>query len=205
MFPCKGQSVLVIWYESPVTSSAHEGPLSLNGNLDQRFGHLRLPEEVRPHEVDRAPVSRVKLDCSVGRALASYRVSAESPLFRNAFMSFQFIWAIDEDGTIWLAFEELCPDFFKGHVSIPPRPGHPRWKSLMIIEKLGHPTLLNGQEARAAGELALDDLDGGLKWVVNFQSGRYCRVAVPNNQQAAAIHKRFRELIEPSVELDFEE
>lgn len=59
-----------------------------------------------------------------------------------------------------------------------------------------------GAEARAAGELFLDDVDGELMWFVNVSSGRYCRFDPPTKQQTGKILDLFRSIIDPDVQLD---
>ena len=67
---------------------------------------------------------------------------------------------------------------------------------------MGHPTLVACGEARAAGELYLDEgdeNDSERVWRVNVGSGRYCRESPPTDAQCEAIHQHFRMLVGESV------
>jgi hypothetical protein len=52
--------------------------------------------------------------------------------------------------------------------------------------------LLDGGAARIAGELSFDEFDGALAWVLNANSGRYCRSAPPSKAQIDNVADRLR-------------
>lgn len=169
--------------------------------LDDEYGQLRPPFKVDPWEVSRVPRSKCELNQSVGNSLSEMHKVSQSQLFRHAARTLTYIWAMDDAGTVQIAVEELAemPDGTKVE-------GYPRRRNFPVHpseeKKLGHPTLLNGGLARAAGELFLDEIDGNLFWFVNVSSGRYCRITPPTKDHVDNLVKRFRELVQDDVQLD---
>lgn len=116
---------------------------------------------------------------------------------------------MDAKGTITVAVEELAQ---VGETIVDG--GYPMRRNFpqdLIGEerKLGHPTLLDGLEARAAGELYLAEYtapDGGeteLNWFMNFQSGRFHKEPArrPTDEQENNILNLFWELLGARVRL----
>jgi hypothetical protein len=167
---------------------------------DEKYGILRLPERIQSWESDIAPASKVLLDENIGESLKAYQALSMCQLFGAASRCFLFIWVMDDECNIWIAFEEVLPPsggVISGHPRRRGYPSHPAEE-----KKLGHPTLINCKKARAAGELYLDEGDNGepeLIWRVNVGSGRYCREIPPTRTQCEAIHQRFRMIIGESV------
>lgn len=171
---------------------------------DQAFGVLRKPKgEVQDHEKKEVPVSLVELNEQIGVSLKRYVDLAQCPLMRRALTALQLIWVMDASGRIWIAFEEIA--FEADHEGEgPPERGYPRRKS-EHCPKLGHPTLVNCGQARMAGELILDTAEAGeVQWVLNFHSGRYCRVPPLETAHKHAVHARFCMLVGLNIEMDDE-
>lgn len=169
-------------------------------SLDEKYGILRTPASIQKWEQGIAPVSKVLLDRNLGENLKAYQALSTCPLFGAASRCFLFIWAMDDECNIWIAFEEVLPPpgvVISGHPRRRGYPSHPAEE-----KKLGHPTLINCRKARAAGELYLDEGDNDepeLVWRVNVGSGRYCRKIPPTVAQCEAIHQRFRMIVGESV------
>lgn len=143
--------------------------------LDGKFGVLRHPEKTDDWEKGQEPLSKVILDQKVAQSLLQLRDLACGPLFRSMATTSTYIWAMDEAGSVLVAVEELCE--FEGY---PRRRGinHPS-----ELKKLGHPTLLGSGQARIAGELTLDPAaDGTMLWILNANSGRYCKRLPPQRR-----------------------
>jgi len=175
-----------------------------SARLDERYGVCREPSEIRPWEEGVKPRSLVMLTKEVGTSLRTYRDLAQGELFWNMSQCSTFIWAMDELGQVFLAFEEVIPD---GDIDIDGlKEGHPRRRGFPAHpaqeKKLGHPTLLGGGQARVAGELLLDVAEEKLHWFVNCASGRYCRLMPPTHDQCRAIHELFMECIDDGVRFD---
>lgn len=175
-----------------------------NNKADEAYGSLRMPTEVKAWEAGKSPVSKVMLDDETSKSINKFKDVAECRLFSAFARSFQFIWVMDRNCAIWIAYEELVPA-----TEDPSLLGHPRRRGFPSHpseeKKLGHPTLINGGEARAAGELYLDEDEADpakLIWQVNVGSGRYCRDNPPTAAQCEAIHKLFRMILGESVHWD---
>jgi len=168
--------------------------LGMIDHLDASFGSLRLPDKVDEWERDRIPVSLSALDAHSADTLRNLEILAQSSMLSSAMRAKNYIWAMLDDGSIRIAVEELAltqPE--APHSGYPRRRGysHPSEE-----KKLGHPTLLNAGAARIAGELAFDEKPGeeGLRWVINANSGRYCRQDPPKREQIDSVAARFLEL-----------
>lgn len=173
-------------------------------DYDSRFGLPRPPTSIQPWEHDVAPVSKVLLDVDSGKALKDYGQVASSALFRAAAKCFLFIWAMDIDGAVHVAFEEVLPP--ETSSGPPLLCGHPRRRRFpahpAAEKKLGHPTLVSCGNARIAGELFLDECDRKLMWYINVASGRYCRDMQPTPDQCEAVRHYFETMIDETVILD---
>ena len=171
----------------------------MQDDLDTRFGRLREPERIDKWE-DRAPDSRCRLDSAVAAVLRTLAQCAGAPLLMASARTTNYLWVIDEAGSTIMAVEEIAlrpPEA--------PRSGYPRRRGFQHLSeerKLGHPTLVDGRPVRIAGEIALDDTTDGLKWVLNANSGRYCRQAPPAKRQIEAAADQFRSL-GLDVEIDY--
>jgi hypothetical protein len=171
-------------------------------DLDSYFGFAKQPSRVDSWELDAKPKSLSDLDVEVSNKLRRYGRVAQVELLKFDAMAKRFIWAIDRDGSVRIAVEELAtlPD---GGDSV----GHPRRRRFPIHpaqeRKLGHPCLVEGAEARIAGELFMDlAKNGTLTWYVNVKSGRYCREQRPTAAQERNVLLLFREMIGKGVEFD---
>ncbi|RWC31486.1 hypothetical protein [Mesorhizobium sp.] len=153
-------------------------------NLDTEFGELRGPERIMKWEEDRTPNSLCTLDAELLATLSSLRDCAQSSLLKSAAQTQNYLWVMDASGSIKIAIEEIAVLDGK-----PDTRGFPRrrgYKHPSEDKKLGHPTLLAGGKARIAGELALDLNDDKLLWVLNANSGRYCKQKPPSKSQVDA-------------------
>nr|WP_316653273.1 hypothetical protein [uncultured Gellertiella sp.] len=160
--------------------------------LDESFGLLRLPEKIEPWEKGRSPASLAVLDEDVAACLAAMQQLAQNRLLKPSARAKTYIWAVDARGTIQIAIEELAAwEQIAQYAGYPRRRGfhHPSEE-----KKLGHPTLLGEMGARIAGELAFDEIDDKLHWVLNANSGRYCRSLPPSKEQLDRVAAIFREL-----------
>ncbi|GLS88211.1 hypothetical protein GCM10010873_31850 [Cypionkella aquatica] len=165
------------------------------------FGMPRAPSNVQPWEQETVPVSKVLLDAVSGKALKDYRQISATELFRASATCFLFIWAMDVEGKVFLAFEEVLPPDDASDPTL--RYGHPRRRGFPTHpakeKKLGHPTLLNSGHARMAGELLLDEHENNLLWYLNAESGRYCRSLPPSRSQCEAVRDLFEKMIKDTV------
>lgn len=156
----------------------------MQGTLDEKYGTLRAPSRL-DHWEDRRPVSLCILDEKTAAAIASLLALAGHPLLRGVATAITLIWCVDKSGSVLIATEELAVVNDAVRVS-----GNPRLRAfghLRDLPKLGHPTLLDGGQARIAGELAVDIDDFGPFLVLNFNSGRYCKEMPPNRAQMEAV------------------
>lgn len=165
----------------------------MSNQLNTEFGLPRLPEKVDDWEKGRRPESLSDLDGKLAETLRELDKLAQTKLMRYALRAKSYIWAMDESGKIVVAVEELAmaePETIY--------PGYPRRRGLKHPsedKKLGHPTLVEEKHARIAGELAFDeDENDMLRWVINANSGRYCRQNPPKKEQIDRVAERFREL-----------
>lgn len=155
-----------------------------------KFGSLRLPEKVDEWEKDRTPESLTTFDSELADKLVALEELTKCKLFRASARAQNFIWAMDDAGEIKIAVEELALTMPEASF-----PGYPRrrgYRHPSEDKKLGHPTLLNGGHARIAGELAFDEDGPILVWVLNANSGRYCRQKPPTLAQLESIADLFR-------------
>jgi hypothetical protein len=171
-------------------------------DLDSHFGAAKQPSRIDSWEMDAKPKSLSELDNRTSKALKGYGEIARLDLLKFDAMAKRFIWAIDRDGGVKIAVEELAalPD---GGDSV----GHPRRRHFPIHpaqeRKLGHPCLVDGGVARIAGELFLDVNEGGkLGWYVNVKSGRYCREERPTSAHEGNVLGLFREMIGSNIQFD---
>jgi hypothetical protein len=161
-----------------------------------------MPSRIDSWEQQAKPRSLSSLDSRVGITLKRYRRIAKSELLKFDAMVKRFIWAMDAGGAVKIAVEELAgmPD---GSASV----GHPRRRHYPIHpaqeRKLGHPCLVNGVEARIAGEFFLDESErGDLVWYVNVKSGRYCRDRRPTKKHQENVLGHFRNMIDAEIQFD---
>lgn len=168
--------------------------------LDALYGHMRPPMYLRAWE-DRAPVSLSILDRNLAQALSNLKSVCEHSLLKMVAQSTNYLWAMDVGGNVWIAVEELAFRSIESDTS-----GLPMLRRILHpsdTKKLGHPTLVNRGEARIAGELAMDAGDGGLRWILNAQSGRYCRENPPSQAQIDNVGKLFQSF-GLSVDVEYE-
>ncbi|MGV3489837.1 MAG: hypothetical protein ACO1OG_00810 [Devosia sp.] len=155
-------------------------------NLDAKFGSVRSPSEIRKWE-DRSPDSVAKLDAQLGKSLAALLAASQHGLLKYVAQSTNYLWVMDASGDVWIAVEELA-------VRFPDLSGLPMLRRIQHpadTKKLGHPTLVANGPARIAGELAMDERSGQLAWIMNAQSGRYCRKLPPTRSQVESVAALF--------------
>ena len=139
----------------------------MEDDLDSRFGvvGLRSGVHVRALETKFRPKSLVQLNDDSRDWIEELKLLAGLTHLRVMSESVRLLWAVRQDGSIWLAFEELVDPsrgaigtVFVPDMQVPPG-----------VDKLGHPALVEGKEARIAGELYLDEGH----WQINNKSGRF--------------------------------
>jgi len=154
------------------------------------YGVPRLPDKIDEWERGRIPRSLCTLTQDVAEALRVYGRLSEAPLFHAEALAKTYIWAIDPAGELKLALEELAVQEPESKYQ-----GYPRrrgYRHPAEERKLGHPTLLGGGPARIAGELVQDDGTSGPHWVVNANSGRYCKHQSPSERQLGNVAAKFK-------------
>ncbi len=171
--------------------------------LDELYGIPRLPDNIDKWEKNTKPVSLSLLDAKLATDLNNAKELADNKLFRAAEKSKTYLWVMDLNGEILIAIEEISIDQPNA-----PYSGYPRrrgYRHPSEQKKLGHPTLVNGDKARIAGELALDDDDISqkLKWIINANSGRYCKQLPPDKFQLDNVAKLFNSF-GLDVEVDYD-
>ncbi|WP_439625874.1 hypothetical protein [Shinella sp.] len=174
----------------------------MSENFDRDFGALRAPDKVDDWEKDVTPASLSDLG-EAAPALAELKKLAQYRILSSAMRAKNYIWVMEQDGTIKIAIEELA--YLQSGT---PYPGYPRrrsYKHPSEEKKLGHPTLVGASEARIAGELFFDreNEQDELKWFLNVHSGRYCRQKPPGKHQIDNVVARFKAL-GVDVEVDYE-
>lgn len=157
--------------------------------LDADFGAIRDPSEIRKWE-DRRPDSLAKLDGELGATLMKLLDASRHGLLKYVAQSTNYLWVMDGGGDIWVAVEELAVRY----AHLPGLPMLRRIEHPADTKKLGHPTLVDKGPARIAGELAMDEREGQLVWILNAQSGRYCKKTPPTKLQVDNVVERFASL-----------
>jgi hypothetical protein len=175
---------------------------------DDRFGKLR-PARLREDgtcfqdwEKGHAPLSLFELTHETGSQIANALYLARQAPFGVALTTIGYIWVMDGETRVWIAVEELAlADGIKRR-GIPKRRNgqHPASE-----KKLGHPTLVQGKAARIAGELAIEEISGRFRWVINCSSGRYCyqedlRPSVKNLDNVVALFRQFGVSLNPDYD-----
>lgn len=172
-------------------------------SMDDEYGELRPPEKVDRWEKNKRPASLCTLDQNLAQKLTALEALVQDRLFRSSARAKNYLWAMDADGSIRIAVEELAIRQPRAsYAGYPRRRGysHPSEE-----KKLGHPTLLNSGSARIAGELAFDENleTGKLQWILNANSGRYCKQKPPTEIQIDKVAQLFRNL-GVDVEVDYD-
>jgi hypothetical protein len=160
-------------------------------SLDEKFGLARGPERVDKWEENRSPESLCFLDEGLALALIKLQECVQSQLLKFDARAKNYLWVVGVDGKLALAIEEIAlkpPDA--------PLSGYPRRRGFrhpVEEKKLGHPTLAGGGKVRIAGELAFDEIGSRrLQWVLNANSGRYCKQLPPTKTQIDAVASLFK-------------
>jgi hypothetical protein len=180
-----------------------------SGELDEMFGQAKAPSLVHPWEVNRVPRSKSNLDKSTGQFFIAHKKLSNQEVFKFTASTITYLWAMDNDGKIHVAVEELAelPDHLADPENKQEMTGHPRMRGYpyhpATTKKLGHPTLLAGAPARIAGELFLDCVDGEtLKWHMNDNSGRYCNINKPTKSHKKNLLEFFQNILGEPIAFD---
>lgn len=170
-------------------------------SLDDRFGVPRPPLKIDDWEIGRSPKSSTLLSEDMGRRLAVTARQMDCALLHGVARSVTFLWVMDVVGAVRVCVEELAETPAGSDLEGYPRrrgyPSHP-----VFEKKLGHPTLVAGEDARIAGELFMDLRSDGFWWYINVKSGRYCRHMPPSGHQLAHILTLFQSLLGKDVRFD---
>jgi hypothetical protein len=136
-------------------------------DLDESFGRVGRRSNVTVRALERKfrPVSLFVLENGCESTVSQLVQLGKLSAIRILAESVRLIWSVNRSGVIYVAFEELV-DPNKGPTG---KVFTPSMEILVGQDKLGHPALLNDNEARISGELYLED--GA--WVINNKSGRF--------------------------------
>ncbi len=180
-------------------------------DMDEHFGVVKAAdsqysdEPSMDWEKDRSPSSLCVLDDESAAALKKFCEACASKPISDLSRGVTFIWAMKPSGEIAVAVEALAElDGTKIYGGFPIRRNFPL--DVDGERKLGHPCLHPDMEARAAGELYLDKVDGAYFWHLNFLSGRYHRDPAkrPNAQQIMNFARHFASKIGMDIHLDLD-
>ncbi|MEM6609339.1 MAG: hypothetical protein AAF689_12225 [Pseudomonadota bacterium] len=178
-------------------------------DLDDFYGPLKDARSQTQDEPDmewekeRRPDSLRELDEDCGAMMRAFVEACQHKPFEAVATSFTLIWAMDRFARIFVAVEELAQvEDQQVDGGFPMRRNFP--VQIAGERKLGHPCLVDGLQARAAGELYIDTYHGRKRWFVNFQSGRFHREVDrrPSAQQARNIAKLLAKSINMPIYLD---
>lgn len=169
-------------------------------SLDERFGVPRPPLKVDDWEIGRSPKSNTTLSEDIAQRLSAIAQQMDCTLLHGFARSVTFLWVMEVVGTLRVCVEELAETpsglDLEGYPRRRGYPSHP-----VREKKLGHPTLVAGDDARIAGEL-FDLRSDGLRWYINVKSGRYCKKRPPSGHQIAQILALFQSLLGKDVRFD---
>lgn len=150
-----GYAALVVW------------AYSLQNDLDSRFGRIgrRAGNHVRHFERKFKPLSLFILGRDSRQVIEDLRKLSDLTEIAVLSRGIRLLWAVSREGEIHVAFGELVdPNLGSIGQTFQPSMNLPTG-----LNKLGHPSLIDDNEARISGELYLDD---GV-WVINNKSGRF--------------------------------
>jgi hypothetical protein len=144
-------------------------------DFDKLFGPLIDPMPnfrgitVYDFEKTFAPHSLTTLGRETARQLKSFMDEVLRGFEAGRLLSndINVIWIATEDGEILFAVEEM---FHQGEAV-----GRPKFREFLPtfgIQKLGHPSLINGDPGRIAGEIYFG-INESTYWIINNRSGRY--------------------------------
>jgi len=146
-------------------------PKRNDSDLDGRFGHAIPPKRLDPVEAAVQPLSLQRLTGKTAKLLKRLMLVSEQGLgvARFAYAAVPILWVIDSSGDLWFALEEIIQAedgkfVFPRIRDTPMDPGH---------QRLGHPSLVRGANARIAGEIFFDIRAEFPAWVITNGSGRY--------------------------------
>lgn len=146
--------------------------LVVERDLDARYGAVRsVTDKVKQAERDHRPGTRQMLDDETAPVLRNYMQSAlDGVKFSTVLHStIPILWAVDPSGHLWFAIEEVVDTKNSGYL-------FPYARNLKLDddqEKLGHPSVVGGAEARLGGEIMFDSGFDRPVWVLNNKSGRF--------------------------------
>ena len=178
-------------------------------DLDKEFGIVKnaisskSDEPDMIWEKDRKPISLCSLDAQSALSMKQFLEACSNRPFREISRGITLLWAMAPSGDLWVAVEEIAE---LNGVSIVG--GYPIRRHFPVAvdaeRKLGHPCLLDGLEARAAGELYLDQVGDKFGWHLNFESGRFHREPERrlNDDQIKNVAKQFANRIDVPIHLD---
>jgi len=158
------------------------------------FGDLLAPTVVSGGERTFVPKSLQRLDQETAAFLRAIMETAEqgSRVAVTIFSEMPILWAIDNDGEIWFALEEVVdPQTGK---SLYPLVRNQLVRALIEqhnLVRLGHPALLRGEHGRIAGDILYDDEAPG--WFISNNSGRYGRRLGRSEEQLENVRLKFEE------------
>ena len=143
--------------------------------LDDFFGAVVTAERLFREEIETQPFSLTELSAESAQLLHQYMATAVNGLAISqvSHNMLPILWVLDQGGRVFLALEEVYDEASK-------EKKYPLARGMRVPEgfyKLGHPSLINGEEkvARIGGELLFDpDPEFGISgWVITNASGRF--------------------------------
>lgn len=161
-------------------------------SLDDEYGELvdaAAPwgrKAVEDWERDHFPKSLSTLTDSTAAQLKTLMDNVARACRIDQFLVLDVIilWVVNQYGDIIFAVEEAVSDGLPLDV-----PRHRRAEHKIGKDKLGHPALVAGRQARVAGEIYYEIRQN--IWVINMESGRYCLTCERKREHLENVRNRF--------------
>ncbi|MBN8197664.1 hypothetical protein [Thalassospira povalilytica] len=159
-------------------------------DLDTEYGPLLSPNRVDSAERRLKPLSLHELNSGSATLLEKMMATSVEGLKVSSyvFSELPILWIVDKNGKLWFALEEIVLDATdKFRYPKPSKLDVPNEHS-----KLGHPSLVNAEEARIAGEMLFDIRAEPPNWYLTNASGRYGLHKTRNENHLLSVVKLFQ-------------
>jgi len=139
-------------------------------SLDQAFGVCLAPSRVDDVETIYKPKSLHRLDAESAKLMKRLIDVTEEGLrvTRYVYSELPLLWVVDGRGDIWFSLEEVVD---RDGNYLFPKPS--RVPVATPSKKLGHPSLIGGEQGRIGGEILYDTGAAPPRWFITNRSGRY--------------------------------